>query len=76
VTILIPAGQIPGFYHRRVVVTALSDGYLDGTAARKRTIDSELIAGMHVHFPGFAHLVRDCEGYRMVPELWDQAFGD
>ena len=30
--IQIPTGQIPGFYHRRIgdiVVTALSDGYLD-----------------------------------------------
>ena len=29
-----PTRQIPGFYHRRIgdiVVTALSDGYLDGT---------------------------------------------
>jgi hypothetical protein len=30
---------------------------------------------MHVHFPGFAYLVRDGERYRMLPELWDQAFG-
>jgi hypothetical protein len=49
-------------------------------ATRKRTFDMvvtdrQLIAGMHVHFPGFAHIVRDGEGYRMVPELWDQAFG-
>src|SRR5947209_6340987 len=30
----VPAAQIPGVYHRRIgdiVVTALSDGYLDGT---------------------------------------------
>lgn len=30
----VPATQIPGVYHRRIgdiVVTALSDGYLDGT---------------------------------------------
>ena len=39
------------------------------------TNDRQLIAGMHVHFPGFAHLVRDGEGYRMLPEPWDQAFG-
>jgi hypothetical protein len=32
--ITVPTQQIPGFYHRRIgdiVVTALSDGYLDGT---------------------------------------------
>ncbi len=49
-------------------------------ATRKRTFDMvatdrQLIAGMHVHFPGFARLVRDGDGYRMLPELWDQAFG-
>ena len=30
----IPTAQIPGVYHRRIgdiVITALSDGYLDGT---------------------------------------------
>jgi glyoxylase-like metal-dependent hydrolase (beta-lactamase superfamily II) len=49
-------------------------------ATRKRTFDMvatdrQLIAGMHVHFPGFARLVRDGDGYRLLPELWDQAFG-
>jgi glyoxylase-like metal-dependent hydrolase (beta-lactamase superfamily II) len=49
-------------------------------ATRKRTFDMvvtdrQLIAGMHVHFPGFAHLVRDGDSYRMLPEHWDQAFG-
>jgi glyoxylase-like metal-dependent hydrolase (beta-lactamase superfamily II) len=49
-------------------------------ATRKRTFDMvatdrQLIAGMHVHFPGFAHLVRDGDAYRMLPESWDQAFG-
>ena len=39
-----PAQQIPGVYHRRigdVVVTAISDGYLDGTL-RANPSDSEL----------------------------------
>jgi glyoxylase-like metal-dependent hydrolase (beta-lactamase superfamily II) len=49
-------------------------------ATRKRTFDmvaadGQLIAGMHVHFPGFARLTRDGDGYRMLPEPWDQAFG-
>ena len=37
----IPTGQIPGFYHRRVgdiAVTALSDGYLDGSVEVLRGI--------------------------------------
>jgi hypothetical protein len=29
-----------------------------------------LIAGMHLHFPGFAHLARSAGGYRLVPEPW------
>ena len=36
--------------------------------------DRLLIAGMHLHFPGFSHLVRDDGGYRLLPESWDQAF--
>ncbi|HEY4042626.1 MAG TPA: MBL fold metallo-hydrolase, partial [Rhodopila sp.] len=49
-------------------------------ATRQRTFervvaDRQLIAGMHVHFPGFAHVVKQAEGYLMLPEPWDQAFG-
>ena len=29
-----------------------------------------LIGGMHLHFPGFAHLARGTGGYRLVPEPW------
>jgi glyoxylase-like metal-dependent hydrolase (beta-lactamase superfamily II) len=36
--------------------------------------DRQLIAGMHVHFPGFAHVARHGDGYVLVPEPWDQAF--
>jgi glyoxylase-like metal-dependent hydrolase (beta-lactamase superfamily II) len=32
--------------------------------------DRLLITGMHLHFPGFAHLVRDGAGYRLIPEAW------
>jgi glyoxylase-like metal-dependent hydrolase (beta-lactamase superfamily II) len=50
-------------------------------ATRKRTFDMvatdrQLIAGMHVHFPGFAHLVKQGDNYLMLPEPWDQAFGE
>jgi hypothetical protein len=38
--------------------------------------DKQLIAGMHVHFPGFAHLVKRGDGYLLLPEPWDQGFGD
>lgn len=49
-------------------------------ATRRRTFDRvaadrQLIAGMHVHFPGFAHVVKQNGTYAMIPEPWDQAFG-
>src|SRR5947199_4585857 len=39
-----PAAQIPGVYHRKIgdiVVTAISDGYLDGTLDVMRNVDLE-----------------------------------
>lgn len=44
-------------------------------ASRRRALDmaaSErlLVAGMHLHFPGFAHVTRAGDGYALVPELW------
>jgi glyoxylase-like metal-dependent hydrolase (beta-lactamase superfamily II) len=49
-------------------------------ATRKRTFDMvatdrQLVAGMHLHFPGFANLVKQGDSYLMLPEPWDQAFG-
>jgi glyoxylase-like metal-dependent hydrolase (beta-lactamase superfamily II) len=32
-----------------------------------------LVAGMHLHIPGFAHLVREAGQYRLVPESWHVA---
>jgi hypothetical protein len=29
-----------------------------------------LVGGMHLHFPGLAHLGRWSGGYRLVPEPW------
>jgi len=56
--------------------------YVDGQAAiatRKRTMDMVatdrlLVAGMHMHFPGFLNLNRRSGGgYELVPEIWQQA---
>jgi len=49
-------------------------------ATRRRIFDmaaSErlLVAGLHLHFPAFSWLARQGDGYRLVPEAWDQAFG-
>ena len=34
--------------------------------------DRLLVTGMHLHFPGFAHLVRSGSGYRLIPAAWEQ----
>ncbi|MGE0766393.1 MAG: MBL fold metallo-hydrolase [Hyphomicrobiaceae bacterium] len=46
-------------------------------SSRRRVFDmvaSEglLVTGMHLHFPGFAHVLREGAGYRLVPEVWQQ----
>lgn len=48
-------------------------------ATRRRTFDMVardrlLVAGMHIHFPGFAHVAQRGEGYALLPEPWVQAF--
>jgi glyoxylase-like metal-dependent hydrolase (beta-lactamase superfamily II) len=30
-----------------------------------------LVTGMHLHFPGFSHLVRSGSGYRLIPAAWE-----
>jgi glyoxylase-like metal-dependent hydrolase (beta-lactamase superfamily II) len=35
--------------------------------------DRLLVTGMHLHFPGFAHLVRDGAGYQLIPAAWEHA---
>src|SRR6202051_3333703 len=44
-------------------------------AARKRMFDRVasdgiLVAGMHLHFPAFAHLARQGDAYELIPEAW------
>jgi len=37
------------------------------------TTDKLMVTGMHLHFPGFAHVVRAGTGYRLIPMAWEQA---
>jgi hypothetical protein len=70
-TVHVPEIQVP-----RLQVTSEYD--IDEPLAaenRRRIFDlvaSErlLVAGGHLHMPGFAHLVRDGGSYRLVPERW------
>ena len=72
----VPEIQVP-----RPEVTMEFDTDPNAAAATRRRVfdmvatDRQLIAGMHVHFPGFAHVVKHGDSYAMVPEPWDQAFG-
>ena len=48
-----------------------------GVESRRRIFDMVatdrlLVAGMHLHYPGFGHLARKDHGYRLVPEPWAQ----
>jgi hypothetical protein len=35
--------------------------------------DRLLVTGMHLHFPGFAHLARRGSGYQLIPAAWEPA---
>jgi glyoxylase-like metal-dependent hydrolase (beta-lactamase superfamily II) len=44
-------------------------------AFRRRVLDMVageglMVAGMHLHFPGFVHVTRAGDGYALIPELW------
>ena len=46
-------------------------------ACRRRLFDMTasdrmLVAGMHLHFPACSHVVREGDGYRVIPEIWQQ----
>lgn len=69
----VPEVQIP-----RPEVTVIYDvDPAQAEASRRRileqaTTDRGLVAGMHLHFPGYAHVVRDGTDYRLLPEPWRQ----
>ena len=57
---------------------SMSFDYDPDLAARNRTAllarifaEDMLVAGMHVHFPGFGWLVREGSGYRVASEQWN-----
>ncbi len=68
--------HVPDIQVRRPEVTMVFD--TDPAAAietRRKTFDMTsadgvLIAGMHLHFPGFSHLVKEAGGYSLIPESW------
>jgi glyoxylase-like metal-dependent hydrolase (beta-lactamase superfamily II) len=46
-----------------------------GIESRRRVLDEVsnnriMVAGMHLGFPGIGHIMRESQGYRLVPALW------
>lgn len=68
--------HVPDIQVPRPEVAMVFDSDPDAAAAtRLRAFDMVasdgiLITGMHLHFPGFSHLVRRAGGYDLVPESW------
>ncbi len=63
--------QVP----RPEVVMAVDVDPAQAQATRRRLFDrvaadGQAIAGMHLHFPAFAHLARDGAGHRLFPDAW------
>jgi glyoxylase-like metal-dependent hydrolase (beta-lactamase superfamily II) len=67
----IPEIQIP----RPEVTMAFDIDPVQAAATRRRVFDmvatdGQAVAGMHMHFPGFLHLVRRGDGYAMIHDGW------
>ena len=68
--------HVPGVQVPRPDAALVFDWEPDRAVESRRRVfdmaatDGILIAGMHVHFPGFAYMTRDGSGYRLVPEAW------
>ena len=56
----------------RVLLTHMHPDHSAGLADPKT--GRKLVAGMHMHYPGFAHVGRQGDSYLMLLEPWDQAF--
>jgi glyoxylase-like metal-dependent hydrolase (beta-lactamase superfamily II) len=71
--------HVPEVQTARPEVCMEFDTDRDAAAASRRKVfdmvatDRLLVTGMHLHFPGFAHLVRRGTGYQLIPAAWEQA---
>jgi glyoxylase-like metal-dependent hydrolase (beta-lactamase superfamily II) len=67
----VPELQVP----RPEVVMAVDVDTTQAEATRRRLFDRVAadrmaVAGMHLHFPAFAHLAREGAAHRLVPDAW------
>jgi glyoxylase-like metal-dependent hydrolase (beta-lactamase superfamily II) len=70
--------HVPEVQTARPEVCMVFDTDEAGAAASRRKVfdmvatDRLAVTGMHLHFPGFAHLARSGTGYRLIPAAWEQ----
>ncbi len=68
--------HVPEIQLRRPSATMIFDSDPEAAAASRRRVldmvatDRLLVGGMHLHFPGFAHVVREGAGYAAITEGW------
>jgi glyoxylase-like metal-dependent hydrolase (beta-lactamase superfamily II) len=71
--------HVPEVQTARPEVCMEFDADADAAATSRREIfdmvatERLLITGMHLHFPGFAHLARRGAGYQLIPAAWEQS---
>jgi hypothetical protein len=71
--------HVPEVQTARPEVCMEFDTDKDAAAASRRAVfdmvatDRLLVTGMHLHFPGFAHLARRGTGYQLIPAAWEPA---
>jgi glyoxylase-like metal-dependent hydrolase (beta-lactamase superfamily II) len=69
----VPEVQVP----RPEVTMAFDVDPVQAAAMRRRVFDMVatdrvLVAGMHLHFPAYGHLVKRADGFALLPEAWKQ----
>jgi glyoxylase-like metal-dependent hydrolase (beta-lactamase superfamily II) len=71
--------HVPEVQTARPEVCMEFDTDADAAATSRRKVfdmvatERLLVTGMHLHFPGFAHLARRGAGYQLIPAAWEQS---